>query len=163
MTTTTTVNTTTRSLSDVLSDYELHISSPPREGVDSSNDVDPHQVRGIQNPANWPTNHRRVPPYRPVDYDLDLSQRIVFQNNFERGFINAMFFGLRLVTVSCQLTGVCRLDRRLTRSALNSWPIGHGVSPGRGSMINTFNTKLAANTRGMNGFLIMAPACVPMK
>jgi hypothetical protein len=41
-----------------------------------------------------------VPPYRPVNRDLDRDQIMVYRNNAERAFIHTMFFGIRVVTVS---------------------------------------------------------------
>jgi hypothetical protein len=40
-----------------------------------------------------------MPPYRPVNRNLDRSQIMVYRNTGEQAFINTMFFGIRVVTV----------------------------------------------------------------
>jgi hypothetical protein len=40
-----------------------------------------------------------MPPYRPVNRNLDRSQIMIYQNTGERCFIQTMFFGIRVVTV----------------------------------------------------------------
>ncbi|KAI0417868.1 hypothetical protein F5X98DRAFT_386696 [Xylaria grammica] len=103
MSTTTIENPDTQSLGTVLADYKLHYSTVTHQNVSDASAVEPQPAPSVRNPPDWPTNHRRVPPYRPINRDLDLSQRIVFQNNVERGFVNTMFFGLRLVTLAHRL------------------------------------------------------------
>jgi hypothetical protein len=51
------------------------------------------------NPADWEDNFRRVPDYRPVDYDLDFAYRDTTQNGIERAFIWNMFSGIVLTSV----------------------------------------------------------------
>ncbi len=82
----------------VLADYELHKSEPPAGGKPSSS-----LQRPTQNPPDWPQDHRRMPPYRPVNRNLDRSQIMVYNNGGEHAFIQTMFFGIRLVTVRMPL------------------------------------------------------------
>ncbi|KAJ3524039.1 hypothetical protein NM208_g12209 [Fusarium decemcellulare] len=93
----TTTTTSTRTLSTVLADYEIHLSPGP---VEPPNAQTTTGLSGLSNPPGWPTDHRRVPPHRPVNYGLDPLERMVYNNRFEQGFINTMFFGLRIITVA---------------------------------------------------------------
>lgn len=101
---TTTTQAPTYSIRATLADYELHNSVPPSESAanDSSNNDVTEQTAGTL--RGWSSDHRRVPPYRPVNYNLDLNERLVYQNGIERAFINTMFFGLRVVTVGWPTT-----------------------------------------------------------
>lgn len=107
MSATTTENPITYTLGTVLADYELHHSEQPQvtpgDASTHSTSVGSGSISqrpaATPNPPDWPTDHRRVPPYRPVNRNLDLSERVVFQNRAEQAFINSMFFGLRMVTV----------------------------------------------------------------
>ncbi|KAM5384545.1 hypothetical protein ACJZ2D_001290 [Fusarium nematophilum] len=96
MSVTTTRTSTNYSLSPVLSDYELHRSKPPS----SSSGRASSEAQSITcNPVGWSTDHRRVPPHRPVNTNLDRSQRMTYNNRGEQAFINTMFFGIRVITV----------------------------------------------------------------
>ena len=52
------------------------------------------------NPANWPTEFRRVPPYRPVNRNLDRSERPNGSNPVEAVVANIMLQGVQLQSVS---------------------------------------------------------------
>ncbi|PYH80124.1 hypothetical protein BO82DRAFT_241437, partial [Aspergillus uvarum CBS 121591] len=94
-TTTTTASTRVGTLS-VLSDYELHHSgeATPSSSLEStSNTTQPAQ------PANWPTDHRRVPAYRPANRELNLSERQAGANRAEFVFIQTMLHGVWLNAV----------------------------------------------------------------
>jgi hypothetical protein len=101
----TTATTSKQSLGHVLADYEIRLTSSdaaeqqPLVLQDSVLPL-PDVPRNANSPRDWPTDHRRVPPYRPINYNLDLTERIVYNNGGERAFITTMFFGLRLITVS---------------------------------------------------------------
>lgn len=103
MSTSTTVTTTHPSHSLVLVDYELHRSGPPSENSTQSQyrteDSRVDESHSANSPLNWPTDHRRVPAYRPVNTNLDPEERIVFNNRGEQMFIRTMFFGIQVVTV----------------------------------------------------------------
>ena len=110
MSVTTTSNPVTYASAAVLRDYELtHSSSSDSEPLDTSlNNHPPPPHLSQSNPAHWPTDHRRVPEYRPVNAQLDQSERRVYQNSIERAFLITMFTGVYLESVSC---GFC--DQRV--------------------------------------------------
>lgn len=92
-----TTTTTQPNTFSVLSDYELHHS-----GTESPQ---PPQVPQPQpqlqpQPENWPSNHRRIPPFRPINRQLDRSQRPAGSNAPEFVFIQAMLHGVWLNAVS---------------------------------------------------------------
>ncbi|BCS28629.1 uncharacterized protein APUU_70199S [Aspergillus puulaauensis] len=87
MSRTETTNTTALS---VLADYELHHSGNSQNTTSPSPSPSPPQQ---QQPANWPTNHRRVPPYRPVDRSLSFEERAAGSNVPEFIFIQSMLHG----------------------------------------------------------------------
>lgn len=99
MSRTETANTSTLA---VLADYELHHSGDPSpnasQNTTSPSPQQPQQQQ--QQPANWPTNHRRVPPYRPVNRSLSFEERAAGSNVPEFIFIQSMLHG-------CWLNAVC--------------------------------------------------------
>jgi hypothetical protein len=100
MSVTTTSNPLTYTTASILADYELTHS----ESHDLSLNSHPNPApRSSQNPSDWPTEHRRVPAYRPVNTQLDQSERRVYQNPIERAFIGVMFTGVFLESVSSSL------------------------------------------------------------
>lgn len=102
MSVTTTSNPLTYASAAVLRDYELTHSSSDAD-FDPSLNAHPSpssQSRPNNTPADWPTQHRRVPAYRPVNTELDQSERRVYQNPIERAFIGTMFTGVFLEAVS---------------------------------------------------------------
>ncbi|OJJ07130.1 hypothetical protein ASPVEDRAFT_56607 [Aspergillus versicolor CBS 583.65] len=88
MSRTETTNTTTLS---VLADYELHHSGSEPSPNTSQNTTSPSPTQ--QQPANWPTNHRRVPPYRPANRSLSFEERAAGSNLPEFIFIQSMLHG----------------------------------------------------------------------
>jgi hypothetical protein len=52
----------------------------------------------VQNPPDWPSRFRRVPPIRPVNTQLDFSQRGT-RNTPETVFVFIMLQGVRTVSV----------------------------------------------------------------
>lgn len=52
------------------------------------------------NPPNWLNNYRHVPPHRPINRNLDQSQRRVYTSLAERVFLTMMFTGLEVNVVS---------------------------------------------------------------
>jgi hypothetical protein len=99
MSVTTTANAQTYNLRTVLADYDLH-HTPATDPLDTTLNVHPSPNSSHSNPANWPTDERRVPPYRPVNTALDQTQRRVFQNRVEQTFVIVMFTGVYLEAVS---------------------------------------------------------------
>ncbi|GFF54571.1 hypothetical protein IFM58399_09855 [Aspergillus lentulus] len=89
-TTTTTTQTSTHSLS-ILADYELHHSGSEEPQLSERGPVSqPAQL------ANWPSNYRRLPAYRPVNHELDQSERPAGSNLGEFVFIQVMLHGVWL-------------------------------------------------------------------
>ncbi|KAH7078763.1 hypothetical protein BKA63DRAFT_250644 [Paraphoma chrysanthemicola] len=91
MSVTTTTNPTLYNLRPVLADYDLHHT----ESLDTS--LNAHPIPAHQDtPAEWPTAHRRVPAYRPINTELDQGERRVYLNGIERAFVGVMFTGVFL-------------------------------------------------------------------
>ncbi|KAF2152846.1 hypothetical protein K461DRAFT_320610 [Myriangium duriaei CBS 260.36] len=99
MSTTTTENPVTYSIVRTLADYELHHSGASASGpvAAPSSHPPPRRIGQDQNPADWLTEYRRVPPYRPVNTELDFASRNQTLNGIERAFIANMFGGIRIV------------------------------------------------------------------
>lgn len=105
MSTVTATGTITRNDTlSLLADYEIHRtpdtqieSGPPRVQPSES------PVERIANPPQWPRDFHRVPAYRPVNRELDQSQRAVYQNRIEQAFVNVMLSGVWLNAVSVDL------------------------------------------------------------
>jgi hypothetical protein len=102
MSVTTTANPIHYNLHATLADYELHHSNATEE-VDTSLNRHPAPASETQNPSDWPTEHRRIPAYRPVNTELDQGERRVYQNGIERAFIGVMFTGVFLQSVRSDL------------------------------------------------------------
>ncbi|KAL1656942.1 hypothetical protein SLS61_000738 [Didymella pomorum] len=100
MSVTTTSNPVTYASAAVLADYELTHSE---EEFDPSLNVHPAPAQSSQNPADWPTEHRRVPAYRPVNTELDQGQRRVYLNGIERAFVGTMFTGVFLESTASKV------------------------------------------------------------
>jgi hypothetical protein len=96
--TTTTTRSQTSSLS-VLADYELHHSGNEPD-VQSSVSREPPDVASSAQPANWPRDHRRVPPYRPINRNLNWDERPAGSNTGEFIFVQVMLHGVWLNAVS---------------------------------------------------------------
>ena len=93
-TTPTTTQTSTSSLS-ILADYELHHS-----GSEVPQLPERVPVSHAAQPASWPSNYRRIPAYRPVDRELDQSERPAGSNPAEFVLIQVMLHGVWLNAVS---------------------------------------------------------------
>lgn len=98
MSVTLTENRTVYSLGRTLADYDLQHSGEETDVSETPNSRPAPQETG-NNPADWADNFRRVPDYRPVDYDLDFAYRDTTQNGIERAFIWNMFSGIVLTSV----------------------------------------------------------------
>lgn len=92
-----TTATETRTLISLLGDYELHHSVASEETPGPSPMASPPPS---SQPASWPTHHRRVPPYRPINYNLDLNDRPTGSNPVESVLIFLMMHGVWLNAVS---------------------------------------------------------------
>jgi len=100
MSVTTTQNPVVYSISRTLADYDLLHSEQQIDGSQPVADPNPHPAPFTEsNPEGWETEYRRVPAYRPINYDLDFTSRNTTTNNIERFFLINMFGGIRLVEV----------------------------------------------------------------
>ena len=102
MSSTTTQTLTAVSTQQILKDYELHHSGGSGSAPPPNANPPPPRV---QNPPTWDTEHHRVPPYRPVNRELDLSVRRVYTSNAERNFVSVMFTGVFLQAVGASTKG----------------------------------------------------------
>jgi hypothetical protein len=117
MSVTTTQNVVTRQTLQVLGDYELHhsesqdststTSSPPLPQNDTSRE---EKETANTNLPDWPQGHRRIPPHRPIDRNLDFEQRPAGLNGPEYVFIQTMLQGVRLNAVSDLLERRCGIE-----------------------------------------------------
>jgi len=87
-------NTRTTPVS-VLVDYELHHSGQEEHTPTTSS----LSSAPTTQPPNWPSDHRRIPAYRPINRNLDFSQRPPGSNNVERVIITVMLHGVWLNAV----------------------------------------------------------------
>jgi hypothetical protein len=99
MSVTTTANPLTYTLQSTLADYDLHHSDSPESSIDQSLNTHPAPL-SHGTPSSWPTEHRRIPEYRPVNTELDQSERRVFLSGVEQVFVGVMFTGVYLQSVS---------------------------------------------------------------
>ncbi|KAE8340694.1 hypothetical protein BDV24DRAFT_151814 [Aspergillus arachidicola] len=99
MSTTTTESPTTRTTVSVLTDYELHHSEPQASAPPNET---PTQV-SVQHPANWPVDHLRVPPYRPINRNLDWNERTAGTHPAEMAFIQIMLHGVWINAAASRL------------------------------------------------------------
>ncbi|KAJ5490003.1 hypothetical protein N7453_010828 [Penicillium expansum] len=78
----------------ILADYEIH-----RSGREQTAPVIPSSTAPTNQPPNWPADHHRIPAYRPINPNLDQSQRPPGANSLERGIITVMLHGVWLNAV----------------------------------------------------------------
>ncbi|KAL4865538.1 hypothetical protein BDV12DRAFT_148192 [Aspergillus spectabilis] len=90
-TTTTTTTTLPATTLSILADYELHHSGAPSPSPNSQNTNPSHSQ-----PPTWPSDHRRVPPYRPINRNLDQAERAAGASVPEYIFIQSMLHGVWL-------------------------------------------------------------------
>ena len=98
MSVTTSTNTVSGSVLQVLADYDLHHSGDP---LNPSTPAPPNPAPTVEvsNPASWPNDHNRVPPYRPINYNLDMELRPGGANIPDEIFIGTLINGVRLNAV----------------------------------------------------------------
>lgn len=81
------------------SDYDLyHSNNSPSLVTENNNELLSTSQRSPdvnRETPEWPNHYRRVPPYRPVNHDLDQGERRVYTSGAERAFITMMFLGVR--------------------------------------------------------------------
>lgn len=93
----------TTTLADTLQDYRAQLTGTENEaepGHPTPTRVQvtarrPHTV----SPPGWPQNYRRVPPFRPVNRNLDPAERPNGANVGEYVFVNVMLNGVRINSV----------------------------------------------------------------
>ena len=108
MSVTTSTNTTTHSVLHVLADYDLHHSGNPQNPSEPE-PPNRNTAPDVENPPNWDREHRRVPPYRPIDRNLDMELRPGGVNVVEAIFIATMLNGVRLTAVGASDSCLVRI------------------------------------------------------
>ena len=98
----TSINTARLRVRGYPADYDVYesnvaASNSPSQQVDT--EVAAGDTRA-HNPPGWPDDYRRIPPHRPINRDLDQSQRRVYTSLGERVFLTVMFTGLEVNVVS---------------------------------------------------------------
>lgn len=104
MSTTTTSNPLTYTLTAALADYTVHHTGSedtPTPPPSTSSPLASPQVSAPLNPPSWPTDHNRIPPYRPINTSLSFSERPIGSNAAESVVIAVMFMGVGVQAVSC--------------------------------------------------------------
>lgn len=82
-----------------LDDYEIHLTNEEASPAPPNTDSRPPPSTASY-PPGWGTEHRGVPPYRPINTDLDFSQRPWAGNPVGATFVFTMFTGVFTVVVS---------------------------------------------------------------
>lgn len=99
MSVTTTDNARITTVRHILADYELHHSEPTEDEAAAAPPPNEHdEPISESNPPGWDTEHRRVPPFRPVQNQRD-EQRDTYNNEIERNFVRVMFGGVYTMAV----------------------------------------------------------------
>lgn len=99
MSATTTDNPITTTLQhDYLQDYNIRLTGGDQ--LPAQPNTDNHPSRIVENPPGWDDQHRDVPPYRPVNTNLDREQRPWGSNPVESAFVFHMLHGVWLNSVS---------------------------------------------------------------
>lgn len=92
-----TTTITTTEVQSVLSDYKIHLTGEQS----TSSQQESESTASFQNPPDWPTDRRRVPDFRPIDYTRTSEERPNGSNAFERAFLTIMFTGVATNAVRC--------------------------------------------------------------
>lgn len=98
MSVTTTASTTTQGVIRLLADYDLTHSGDEDGTVDASLNERP-TAPTRSNPSWWPTDQNGIPPYRPIDYNLDREQRPWAGSPAESAFAWTLLNGVGIVSV----------------------------------------------------------------
>lgn len=105
MSVTTTDNPITTAISrDVLQDYDIHLTGDDNNDTAAPPDTDsrppaPAPAAAVSNLPGWPADYRGVPPYRPINMNLDRSQRPWGGNPVGDVFVFTMLHGVWLNAV----------------------------------------------------------------
>jgi hypothetical protein len=87
--------TTATELQNFLADYKIHLT-----GDNTAVPAPSQNTNTRTNPTYWPTAHRRVPDFRPIDRNRDRDARPNGSNPFEQVFLVIMFTGVVFNAVS---------------------------------------------------------------
>ncbi|KAJ5462159.1 hypothetical protein N7530_010364 [Penicillium desertorum] len=115
MSATTATSNRTTSPHSILLDYEVHHSRREQPAP-----LMPPSAASTQ-PQNWPSDHYRVPPYRPTNRNLDQSERPSGASNVERGFIIVMLHG---VWINATISRVWRFTGGILNDRIFHYKIG---------------------------------------
>lgn len=99
----------------VLQDYDIHLTGDDTVAPPNSDSRPPQPAA---NPPGWDTEHRGVPPHRPINRELDLTQRPLGGNPVGDVFVTTMFTGVFFNAVSVEPT-----DKRNLTTHLAARPI----------------------------------------
>jgi hypothetical protein len=100
MSVTTTANRTTQSVLHVLADYELtHSGDDEKPGVVDAPNARLAEIESVENPSWWPEDYNAIPPYRPINYNLDREIRPWAQSGVETAFVWTMLNGVGIIAV----------------------------------------------------------------
>ncbi|PMD39396.1 hypothetical protein L207DRAFT_460013 [Hyaloscypha variabilis F] len=91
---------TATELQGVLEDYKIHLT-----GESLTSEQQETTITRVSNPPNWPTDHHRVPDYRPVDRNRDAEGRPNGDNAFETVFLTIMFTGVVMNATAAKVWG----------------------------------------------------------
>ncbi|POS76088.1 hypothetical protein DHEL01_v205518 [Diaporthe helianthi] len=82
----------------VLQDYDIHLTGDDSVAPPDSDNRPPQPASTAANPPGWGTEHRGVPPHRPINTQLDVTQRPVGGNPVGDVFVTTMFTGVVINT-----------------------------------------------------------------
>lgn len=117
----TTTNSVSSTVLQALTDYDIHHTGDPEHPRTPEPPNSQRQPSPLDSPENWDTDHRRVPPHRPINHELRGPERPNGVNAIEVGFIFTMFLGVRVIAVSirsraCLTASLVALLIRVTAS-----------------------------------------------
>lgn len=84
----------------VLQDYDIHLTGDETVAPPNTDSRPPQTTPTASNPPGWDTEHRGVPPYRPINREMDLTQRPLGGNPVGDVFVTTMFTGVAINAVS---------------------------------------------------------------
>ncbi|KAI3392894.1 hypothetical protein diail_5027 [Diaporthe ilicicola] len=80
----------------VLRDYDIHLTGDETVAPPNTDSRPPQSTSTVSNPPGWDTEHRGVPPHRPINTGLDLTQRPLGGNPVGAVFVTTMFTGVTI-------------------------------------------------------------------
>lgn len=98
--TTTIARATSAEIQHILTDYEIHLTGSEDGTTTQLPSLHQNRHSAAENLHNWPSNYRRVPDYRPINRELNFSERPLGNSTFEFLFLNVMFTGVATNAVS---------------------------------------------------------------